>query len=523
MTDDRATLALLSTPVGFAMEVLGIDLYPWQADVLTWFERSLRRQVLASLCTPNGAGKDAVVIATLALWWVATHARGRVVITSKDARQIDEQTAPALERHRGKFPDWKFIERYIETPTGGKIILFTTDDPGRAEGFHRGTKPDGTPDPDEPLLIIANEAKSIGEDIFDAIDRCTFNALLLASSPGFMVGRFYDSQFKPSLGYQVKRIGLKDCPHIPPEKIARIVAQHGRASAFARSTLDGEFMEAAGEARFDADGLKYLAEQCDAEDAAPVSERAIRGDLIEQPGRSLQWAPHEKGFVWQAEPPIPGCSYIGFCDPMTGEQSEGALVRDTHGAGILRLSYVDSAGVEWDDEVVATLHHDGGCRWDNDVLADRLSMLLVHYGDAPIIVEANNSGTEVMRLLILAGRTLWRREKPNHRLPGKKMIDVVGFQTNAATKSQWVGALGRHIRERLLVCRYRMATSQFSTFVLDEQGRGGAQSGCHDDWVTGIGMALFARSSAKRMPVPVPLNLHALPGQFGRAKASAWS
>ncbi len=201
---------------------------------------------------------------------------------------------------------------------------------------------------------------------------------------------------------------------------------------------------------------------------------------------------------------------------MTGEQSEGALVRDTHGAGILRLSYIDEHQIEHDDEVVAVLHHDGGCRWDNDILTDRLSMLLRHYGDAPVIVEANNSGTEVMRLLIIAGRTLWRREKPNHRMPGKKMIDVVGFQTTDATKSHWVGALGRHIRERLLVCRYRTAVQQFATFILDDKGKGGAQAGCHDDLVTGIGMAIFARATAKRMQLPPPI-------QFGRPAVSAWT
>ena len=45
-----------------------------------------------------------------------------------------------------------------------------------AEGHHSA--------PDTSLLIIADEAKSIPEPIFEAVDRCSFNTLLLISSPG---------------------------------------------------------------------------------------------------------------------------------------------------------------------------------------------------------------------------------------------------------------------------------------------------------------------------------------------------
>lgn len=498
--------------IEFSEETLGLKLYDWQEDAVTAFDEANVQLVQVSLATPNGSGKSAVVIPTLALGWLALYPRGRVVLTTADGKQLDGQVMPALESHRAKFPHWKFIEREITTPTGGRFVAFTTDDAGRAEGWHKLNDDDG------PLLIIADEAKTIPDAIFSAIDRCTYNAILLTSSPGHMVGRFYESQFKPDLGYIVIRIGLKDCPHITQDKIDRIVAAHGRNSAFARSTLDGEFMEATGEARFDADGLTALEEMCNVEETLPKALQAELGELIQQERRALQWIPNPKGWVWIREAPTPGCSYLGFCDPMTGAQSEGAVKRDTHAAGILRLSYIDERQVEHDDEVVAVLHHEGGCRWDNDILADRLSSLLLHYDDAPVIVEANNAGTEVMRLLIIAGRTLWRREKPNHRLPGKKMIDVVGFQTTDATKAHWVGALGRHIRERLLICRYREAVRHFQHFVLDEKGKGNAQANCFDDFVTGVGMAIFARASAKRMTLPPP------PVVFGRPQqASAWS
>lgn len=503
------TIDPLTTPIGFAEGVLGMRLYPWQDTVLTWFEGAVGKRVKGSVCTPNGAGKDSIIIAALAIWWVTVHRRGRVVITSKDSRQIDEQTMPAIERHASKFQGWKFIDRYVETPTGGKIILFTTDEKERCEGFHRETADDGSPSKDGPLLIIVNEAKSVEEGIFTALDRCTYDGMLYASSPGHMSGRFYDSQFRKELGFKTLRVGLKDCPHIPKERIDDIIKTYGKDSAFARSTLDGEFMEAEGELRYDPLGLKRLEEMATAHEkqwrtaAKRDPALSVLGELIEQPGsKGMTWMPDAAtGWLWNIEgqDPTPGCQYIGWCDPMTGEQSEGAKERDTHAAGILRLAHMDESGphpVEHNDEVVAVLHHDGGCRWDNDILAERFAMMLKHWR-CPAIVEANNAGTEVIRLLLLAGCQVWRRQKRDHRNPGK-LLDVVGFQTNSATKNLWIGALGRGIREQTLDCRYPMATQHFRTFIMNERGSGEAQSGCHDDFVTGVGLGLYARQAASR-------------------------
>jgi hypothetical protein len=490
---------LLITPIGFAELVLGLKLYPWQDRAVTWFEHAAGKRVKASLCTPNGAGKDSVVIATLALWWISVHRRGRVVITSRDARQIDEQTMPALRRYRAKFREWRFLERSVETPTGGRIVLFTTDEPGRAEGFHRETRADGSANREGPLLMIANEAKSIGDDIFTAFDRCTFDGLLYASSPGPKVGRFYESQLCPELGFLTERVGLRDCPHIPAERIADITRTYGETHPFTRSTLHGEFMDADGELRFDREGLDALAEM--ASHGHAVAERLVLHEQAPLHGLTRAWpAPglDKDGWVWCAERPRPGCSYIGFCDPMTGEQSEGSRLRDTHAAGILRAPYVDGDGVEHDAELVAAIYtpnaedpSGAACRWDNDILAQRFAMLLKWYGNPMCIVEANNAGTEVIRLLLLDGCHLWRREKPNHRLPGRKMLEVVGFQTNGATKGYWIGALQTAIRERMLVCKFAPAVHQCGTFVLNEKGSGEAQPGCHDDWVTGLGLALY--------------------------------
>ena len=50
---------------------------------------------------------------TIALRNLQTKLQGRVIITSKDSRQLDEQVWPALESHRGKLNNLALYQRYI--------------------------------------------------------------------------------------------------------------------------------------------------------------------------------------------------------------------------------------------------------------------------------------------------------------------------------------------------------------------------------------------------------------------------
>lgn len=247
-TTDPAAVETLLSPVGFIMGLLRQALYDWQARFVSQCEMIFGRKKL-SLVAPNGSGKSAVIIAGLTLWWLGVHKKGRVVITTKDSKQLDNQIEPALRNHSGKLEGWKFIERRVENGTGGFAVLFTTDDAGRAEGWHQGFLEDGQPDPEAPLLIIVDEAKSVDEGIFQAIDRCTYNVLVYVSSPGLKNGRFYESQ-EHDRGFTPMKVGLADCPHIPQERINDIIKTYGADHPFTRSTLYGEFMDEDSETMF---------------------------------------------------------------------------------------------------------------------------------------------------------------------------------------------------------------------------------------------------------------------------------
>jgi len=248
MTENHEPKDVLELAAG-----LGVSLYPWQAKICLTIEQAatLKRKKIA-VRAPNGVGKSQRIIALSVLRWLQRFPRGKAVVTSFDARQLGDQLWPALRAQAAKFSFWKWseAEHTITSREGGRIRCFTTQDPGRAEGFHA--------DEGCPLLIVVDEAKSIEPEIFAAIDRCSYSVLLYISSPGLKQGAFYDAFTVNSDSFVTFAVGLADCPHIPKEKIEDIVATYGEDSPFTRSTLHGNFMDFG-------DGVNHILELTDIE------------------------------------------------------------------------------------------------------------------------------------------------------------------------------------------------------------------------------------------------------------------
>jgi hypothetical protein len=245
----------LATPAGFVYRVLlegRKKLAPWQGAFLNKF-RDPRRVVRATLSTPNGSGKSSIIVAGLGLYTISMFDKAKFVIVSFDSKQLDHQCWPSITQHRNKFENdkgWRFIEREVHTPEGGFIIGFTTDDPGRAEGWHKIDDLDG------PLVMLFDEAKSIDNRVFDAGNRCTYNGQGYVSSPGLNEGRFFDSHTilkktkENPTGFETMKVGLADCPWIPKERIDSTIAEYGIDHPFTQSTLFGEFMDADADTMF---------------------------------------------------------------------------------------------------------------------------------------------------------------------------------------------------------------------------------------------------------------------------------
>jgi hypothetical protein len=223
----------LADAESFARVILGLSLHEWQGRLLDGLSKLGTRRRIA-VRSPNGAGKDDRIIAPLALWWLRRFRKGKVVITSKDSKQLDAQTWRSISQHRHLFSDcdWTQNPKKIMTPTGGQLYAFTTDEASRAEGWHADV-------PDAPLLMIINEAKSVENEIFDAFDRCNYSMLLEISSPGLMERKFYEHFTRDRGLYETHAITLQDCPHIPREKIEQTIQEYGEDDPHTRSTIFG--------------------------------------------------------------------------------------------------------------------------------------------------------------------------------------------------------------------------------------------------------------------------------------------
>jgi hypothetical protein len=250
------------TPDVFAERVLKMQLYPKQREVL----RALADPGCAiSFRSCNEGGKTSRVICAAILWHLGAFPESPVISTSGSIRQIRDQLVPALHAYRSQFPNWDFW-RTPRIETGNPKCFwegFSTDEGGKFEGHHAGG-------PDEPLLIIVDEAKTVKDDIFQAIERCKPTRLLIASSPGYAEGEFYRSQTTRAQFYRTFVQRASDCPHWKKDEIERLREKWGESHPLFRSMVLAEFMESV------SDGVVELKSLEDLMANPPIQRKAGR-------------------------------------------------------------------------------------------------------------------------------------------------------------------------------------------------------------------------------------------------------
>lgn len=249
-------------------------LHPWQIEELQRLcksgEYTIEHPLRYLLVAANGSGKDAFVIALFCIWKLVSKVRSRTIVTSASYTQLKNQTENYIKLYANRL-NQKLSETNIHEKacivkkehvgcfiTGSEIVMFVTDDPGRAEGFH--PFPDYSHNiglkesiivngkkvyPGGDLTIIENEAKTVPDEINEAIGRCTYNRLLKISSPGHTGGHFYrDSKLRETREYPapyspdglyLRRVTSYDCPHIPRSKIEYDREYYGENSPIFRS------------------------------------------------------------------------------------------------------------------------------------------------------------------------------------------------------------------------------------------------------------------------------------------------
>jgi hypothetical protein len=215
-------------------------LHDWQVEFMLDFALSDHSKSIpfyAAVRAANGSGKDKYIVAACVVWLCMRYSQARGVVTNGSGTQLDNQTEKYIrylcERSNALFSPgkkegiWKCNYRYYEClATQSPIILFATDEPNKAEGYHP-LKAGGK------MAIFASEAKAIPDSIFTALTRCTgYTHRVDVSSPGLPMGYFYNvctSSLKrkelksvlnlPPLTKIEYHITAFDCPHISPAEI----------------------------------------------------------------------------------------------------------------------------------------------------------------------------------------------------------------------------------------------------------------------------------------------------------------
>lgn len=227
------------SPSEFAWFQLGMrTIYDWQIECMEAVGMQEFGGPPVAVTAANGSGKTSNLVAPLVMWFLSKYPRGQVIITSGSFRQVEKQLWPAMRVFQTRFPGWTFLQTELKTPEGGFALGFSTDDAGRAEGWHPKINRET-----DPVFIIVDEAKTVPDAIFEAFDRCTRIFQLWVSSPGAPRGQFFEAFHANRKHHWVRKVTSMECPHIDPAKRARDLEKYGAEDPVYRSMHDAEFTE----------------------------------------------------------------------------------------------------------------------------------------------------------------------------------------------------------------------------------------------------------------------------------------
>jgi hypothetical protein len=252
MDKPRARYGILE----FTEGVLSICPYQWQRETLCHIEAGHPTALVAA----NGSGKTSTILVPAALWALFNWPLARVIVTSASWSQLKKQFFDTIRlfRFHPYFRRWTFNEAEIRTPEGGFIIGVSVDETGRAEGYHER--------PDSPVMILADEAKSIANGVFESLARCTATFRVYASSAGPALGTFYACLTTFRNFWACVLVKSSECPHISKESIELDRAMWGEYSPQFRQ--------------------KHLAEFTAEDEEAFISMETVRGCMDNPPAFS---------------------------------------------------------------------------------------------------------------------------------------------------------------------------------------------------------------------------------------------
>lgn len=176
--------------------------------------------------------------------------------------------------------------------------------------------------------------------------------------------------------------------------------------------------------------------------------------------------------VW--EEPKEGTAYIIGADP-----AEGLEHGDNTASAILARS---EAGLRLAATYVGAI--------DPDIFGNELVSLAKWYNGAWIVCESNNHGLTTIKTMQKTGYTSIYSDKSQEDLEGVTDSRKMGWYTNSLTRQTLVDDIARFVREDIIYIPDEETIDEMTTFIIGKNGKPQAQSGCKDDRVFALGLAI---------------------------------
>lgn len=307
--------------------------------------------------TGNAIGKD-YVVGGIVPWWLFTRKFSQVIVTGPSQTVLGSVTWKEIRRacQNSKFPLGMKVSQGVHgSPLRAAVqgdwgaLGYSTTNVERASGQHN-----------RKLLVIAEEASGILDEIYDAIDSLKFYRLLLIGNPIRSLGRMVDLIHQADKDRRDKvpkhkavnaiRISSRESPHADLDEspvgmadktfISDMERRHGKTSLWVRVHIDAEIPSV------------------DAESLIPEAW--------------LDWAAAQKRRVQAVGHPLEKTRRIA-CDlgEGVGRDSSAILVRDD--LGILEVVYGNSLGLPEAAQVIDRLRKAWGVP-DERISYDRVGV-----------------------------------------------------------------------------------------------------------------------------------------------------
>ena len=147
---------------------------------------------------------------------------------------------------------------------------------------------------------------------------------------------------------------------------------------------------------------------------------------------------------------------------------------------------------------------------DPDTLGDHVILLAEEYMEAWLVIETNNHGFAVISKARDHDYANMYAEKKFDKW-GQKESKKWGWNTNALTRPILVDGIAVAIRDNTITIHDSYVIDELTTFIVNEKGRAEAQSGCKDDRVMALGLALQGHIRCPQYEKPVKAQYDQVP------------